>query len=91
MKRPVLTPVLTLMATTLALVSSAPGQIGFGNQQQQQGQVGVVGSDVKLEPPSYNPTQGGSTVGFMPMVVGFLFLGLVLGVAMIPSKRGHQD
>lgn len=43
-----------------------------------------------LNPPVPPPT-GSNWSPLTSMAVGVLLSGLVLGVAFIPSKRGHQD
>lgn len=44
---------------------------------------------VVLQPPT--PPTGESTAPWMPTIMMFLFVAIIVGVNFIPSKRGHQD
>lgn len=46
--------------------------------------------DERLVPPT-PPAASTNWSPLMSMLVGIVISGLVLGVAFIPSKRGHQD
>ncbi len=44
---------------------------------------------VVLQPPI--PPSGDGNSPWMPVVMMFVFVGVIVGVNFIPSKRGHQD
>lgn len=71
---------------TLRLTSVATGLLLAAS-------VAVAQPARKEEPlkPPVPPSTGTNWSPLMSMFVGVLMSGLVLGVAFIPSKRGHQD
>lgn len=60
-----------------------------GVARAQAGGSGGIGQ-AQLTPPTMNPPKDpDSELG--AMFVGVLIIGLVVGVNLIPSKRGHKD
>lgn len=91
------TTVLTALVALLALSAPASAQIGFGGASQPVGATGAAPTpltpdEMKANPPTFNISGGGNNgVGFMPMIFAFAFMGIMLGVNLLPCKRGHQD
>lgn len=42
-----------------------------------------------LKPPT--PPVGKADTPWIPIILAFLFVAIIVGVNFIPSKRGHQD
>jgi hypothetical protein len=90
--RTLLKPAALALALTMGGASAAHAQIGFqGSAPAAQGGQALPEEGVKIDPPGFSTGAGGATLGFIPMLLAFVMMGIMLGVNLMPCKRGHQD